>query len=160
MRPDLPPSGLLGRRSECEALDGLVEAVRGGTSRVLVLRGDAGIGKSALLEHLVASASAGCRVLRAAGGGAAVGVESEMELPFAGVHALCAAMLDRVGRLPGPQREALSTAFGLDGGAAPDRFMVGLAVLSLLADAAEDEPLVCVVDDAQWLDRVSAQTLA
>src|SRR3954469_14595777 len=154
MRPDLPPSGLLGRRSECEVLDGLVEAVRGGTSRVLVLRGDAGIGKSALLEHLVASASAGCRVLRAAG------VESEMELPFAGVHALCASMLDRVGRLPGPQREALSTAFGLDGGAAPDRFMVGLAVLSLFADAAEDEPLVCVVDDAQWLDRVSAQTLA
>src|SRR4051794_4819251 len=154
MRPDLPPSGLLGRRSECEALDGLVEAVRGGTSRVLVLRGDAGIGKSALLEHLVASASAGGRVLRAAGG------EAEMELPFAGMQALCAPMLDRVGRLPGPQRDALSTAFGLDGGAAPDRFMVGLAVLSLLADAAEDEPLVCVVDDAQWLDRVSAQTLA
>src|SRR4051812_19975394 len=154
MRPVLPSSGLLGRRGKCEVLDGLVEAVRGGTSRVLVLRGDAGIGKSALLEHLVASASAGCRVLRAAG------VESEMELPFAGMQALCAPMLDRVGRLPGPQRDALSTAFGLDGGAAPDRFMVGLAVLSLLADAAEDEPLVCVVDDAQWLDRVSAQTLA
>src|SRR3954465_473700 len=154
MRPVLPPSGLLGRRSECEALDGLVEAVRGGKSRVLVLRGDAGIGKSALLEHLVASASAGCRVLRAAG------VESEMELPFAGVHALCGSMLDRMGLLPPPQREALNTAFGLDAGPVPDRFMVGLAVLGLLADAAERQPLICVVDDAQWLDRVSAQTLS
>src|SRR3954453_4675315 len=116
MRPDLPPSGLLGRRSECEALDGLVEAVRGGTSRVLVLRGDAGIGKSALLEHLVASASAGCRVLRAAGVPRAAGGESEMELPCAGMQALCAPTLCRVGRGPGPQRDALRAALGLDGG--------------------------------------------
>jgi DNA-binding CsgD family transcriptional regulator len=150
---DLPPPGLLGRRREREVLDGLVAGVRGGQSRVLVLRGQAGVGKTALLEHLPARAN-GCRIARAAG------VESEMELPFAGLHALCAPMLDRLGDLPGPQRDALGTAFGIDAGPAPDRFMVGLAVLSLLADVAEREPLLCVVDDAQWLDRVSAQTLA
>ena len=83
-----------------------------------------------------------------------------MELPFAGLHALCAPLLGRLPHLPGPQRDALSTAFGLDAGPPPDRFMVGLAVLSLLADTAEEQPLICVVDDAQWLDRVSAQTLA
>ena len=149
----LPSSGLLGRQSECEALDRLVAGVRGGQSRVLVLRGEAGVGKTALLEHLAASASA-CQVARMAG------VESEMELPFAGLHGLCAPMLGRLRRLPGPQRDALSTAFGLDAGPAPDRFMVGLAVLSLLADVAEEQPLMCIVDDAQWLDRVSAQTLA
>jgi DNA-binding CsgD family transcriptional regulator len=149
----LPPFELLGRERERAALEGLVEGVRGGQSRVLVLGGEAGIGKTALLEHLVARAS-GARIARASG------VESEMELPFAGLHALCAPMLDRLGDLPGPQRDALGTAFGLDDGATPDRFMVGLAVLSLLADVAEDEPLICVVDDAQWLDRVSAQTLA
>src|SRR4051794_5417975 len=151
---DRPPFGLLGRRREREALDGLVEGVRAGQSRILVVRGEAGIGKTALLEYLAAGASTRCRVLRAAG------VESEMELPFAGVHALCASMLDRIGLLPRPQREALNTAFGLDAGPVPDRFMVGLAVLGLLADAAEQQPLVCVVDDAQWLDRVSAQTLS
>ena len=107
----LPPSGLLGRQSECEALDRLVAGVRAGQSRVLVLRGEAGVGKTALLEYLAASAS-GCRIARAAG------VESEMELPFAGLHALCAPMLGRLRRLPGPQRDALSTAFGLDRGAA------------------------------------------
>src|SRR4051794_29230161 len=126
--------------------------MRAGRSQTLVVRGEAGVGKTALLEHLSANAS-GCRVVRIAG------VESEMELPFAGVHALCAPLLGRLAKLPDPQRDALSTAFGLDAGPPPDRFMVALAVLSLLADAAEEQPLLCVVDDAQWLDRVSAQTL-
>jgi DNA-binding CsgD family transcriptional regulator/tetratricopeptide (TPR) repeat protein len=120
---------------------------------VLVLRGEAGVGKTALVDYLVGSA-AGCRVARAAG------VESEMELAFAGLHQLCAPMMGHLDRLPGPQRDALAVAFGLSTGSAPDRFMVGLAVLSLLAEVAEEQPLVCVVDDAQWLDRVSAQTLA
>ncbi|MBE2315687.1 AAA family ATPase [Solirubrobacter sp. CPCC 204708] len=149
----MPPSGLLGRQQECGALDRLVSAVRAGQSRVLVVRGDAGVGKTALLEYL-AGAATGFQLHRAAG------IESEMELPFAGLHALCAPLLGRLRRLPEPQRAALSTAFGLDAGPPPDRFMVGLAVLSLLADAAEEEPLVCIVDDAQWLDRISAQTLA
>ena len=149
----LPPPGLLGRQSECEALDRLIAGVRAGQSRVLVVRGEAGVGKTALLEHLAAQASE-CRIARAAG------VESEMELPFAGLHALCAPMLGRLRRLPAPQRGALGTALGLDAGPPPDRFMVGLAVLSLLAEVAEEQPLLCIVDDAQWLDRVSAQTLA
>src|SRR3712207_2362405 len=153
MLPTRPPSsGLLDRVGEREALERLVAEVRAGQSRVLVLRGEAGVGKTALLGHLSAAAE-GCRVARAAG------VESEMELPFAGLHALCAPMLDRLGHLPDPQREALNTAFGLSAGPPPDRFFVGLAVLSLLADAAEEQPVVCIVDDAQWLDRVSAQTL-
>jgi DNA-binding CsgD family transcriptional regulator len=144
---------LLGRRSECAALDQLVASVGAGRSRALVVRGDAGIGKSALLEYL-AQHSAGCAVARAAG------VESEMELAYAGLQQLCVSFLDRVERLPGPQRDALGTAFGLRDGDAPDRFLVGLAVLSLLSDAAEDRPLVCIVDDAQWLDTASAQALA
>src|SRR3954464_15559064 len=144
--------GLLGRRRECEALDRLVATVRAGRSAVLVIRGEAGVGKSALLTYLVERAS-GCRIARAAG------VHSEMELAFAGLHQLCAPMLDRVDRLPQPQRDALATAFGLAHGDAPDRFFVGLAVLSLLSEAAVDQPLVCLVDDAQWLDRASAQTL-
>lgn len=126
---------------------------RAGQSQVLVLRGEPGVGKSALVEYLVGTAS-GCQILRAAG------VESEMELAFAGLHQLCMPMMGHLDRLPGPQRDALAIAFGLSAGSAPDRFMVGLAVLSLLADGAEEQPLVCVVDDAQWLDRVSAQTLA
>jgi DNA-binding CsgD family transcriptional regulator len=146
-------SGLRGRRRELDALDRLLTDVRAGQSRVLVVRGEAGIGKTALLDHLAARAS-GCRIVRAAG------VESEMELAFAGVHQLCAPLLDGLTRLPGPQREALATAFGLSAGEAPDRFLVGLAVLGLLSDAAERRPLVCLVDDAQWLDRVSAQVLA
>jgi DNA-binding CsgD family transcriptional regulator len=146
-------SGLLDRVSERDVLERLVAGVRAGQSRVLVLRGEAGVGKTALLRHLSAAAN-GCRIARAAG------VESEMELAFAGLHALCAHMLDRLEHLPSPQRDALSTAFGLSAGPPPDRFLVGLAVLSLLADAAEEQPLVCIVDDAQWLDRVSAQTLA
>src|SRR4051795_6703504 len=146
-------AGLLDRVSERDVLDRLVAGVRAGQSRVLVLGGEAGVGKTALLGHLAAAAE-GCRIARAAG------VESEMELAFAGLHALCARMLGRLGHLPGPQRDALSTAFGLSAGPPPDRFLVGLAVLNLLADAAEEQPLVCIVDDAQWLDRVSAQTLA
>src|SRR3954468_24268931 len=144
---------LLGRRSECETLDRLVATVRGGESAVLVVRGEAGVGKSALLASLIERAS-GCRIVRAAG------VESEMELPFAGLHQLCGPMLDRLDRLPAPQRDALATAFGLSAGDPPDRFLVGLAVLSLLSEVAEDGPLVCVVDDAHWQDRASAQILA
>jgi DNA-binding CsgD family transcriptional regulator len=143
---------LLGRRSECQSLDRLLEDVRGGHSRVLVLRGDAGVGKTALLDYLAATAS-GCRVARSAG------VESEVELAFAGLHQLCAPMLPHLAHLPGPQRDALGTAFGLTAGAGADRFLVGLAVLSLLARNAEERPLVCLVDDAQWLDRASAQVL-
>src|SRR5687767_9537302 len=149
----LSPSGLLDRVSERDVLERLVAGVRAGQSRVLVLRGEAGVGKTALLRHLSAAAE-GCRIARAAG------VESEMEFAFAGLHALCAHMLGRLRDLPTPQRDALTTAFGLSAGPPPDRFLVGLAILSLLADVAEKQPLVCVVDDAQWLDRVSAQTLA
>jgi DNA-binding CsgD family transcriptional regulator len=144
---------LVDRASERAVLERLVAGVRAGQSRVLVLRGEAGVGKTALLRHLSAAAD-GCRIVRAAG------VESEMELAFAGLHALCAPMLDRLGHLPSPQRDALSTAYGLSPGLPPDRFFVGLAVLSLLADAAEEQPLLCIVDDAHWLDRVTAQTLA
>ena len=143
---------LRGRHSECESLDRLVEDVRAGQSRVLVLRGEAGVGKTALLEYLVTHASE-CRIARAAG------VESEMELAFAGLHQLCAPMLSHLTDLPVPQRDALGTAFGLTGGAAADRFLVGLAVLSLLSRIAEQRPLVCLIDDAQWLDRASAQVL-
>jgi DNA-binding CsgD family transcriptional regulator len=148
-----PDSGLRGRRSECDALDRLVEGVRAAASQVLVLRGEAGVGKTVLLEYLTDRAM-GCRLARAAG------VESEMELAFAGVHQLCAPMLDGMAGLPDPQREALGTAFGLSAGEAPDRFLVGLAVLTLLSEMAESRPLVCIVDDAQWLDRASAEVLA
>jgi len=144
---------LRGRRSECAVLGGLLDGVRGGRSAVLVLRGEAGVGKSALLDYAVASA-ADLRVVRGAG------VEPEMGLAFAGLHQLCGPALDRLARLPGPQRAALETAFGLQAGPAPDRFLVGLAVLSLLSQAAGEQPLVCVVDDAQWLDQASAQVLA
>lgn len=144
---------LRGRRSECEALDRQLERIALGQSSVQVLRGEAGVGKTALLEY-VAERASGYRVVRA------VGVQSEMELAFAGLHQLCAAMLDRVDGLPGPQREALRLAFGLDDGRTPDPFVVALAVLSLLSDAAEATPLVCLIDDAQWLDRASAQALA
>src|SRR5512146_1037020 len=145
--------GLLGRSHECDVLNQLIAGVRAGQGQVLILRGEAGIGKTALLEYL-ASAARGCRIAWAAG------VESEMELAFAGLHALCAPMLGRLGNLPVPQRDALNTAFGMSAGPPPDRFLVGLAVLSLLADAAEEQPLVCIIDDVQWLDRVSLQALA
>jgi DNA-binding CsgD family transcriptional regulator len=148
-----PAVALRGRRSECAVFDALLEQMRGGQSGVLVVRGEAGVGKTVLLEYAVESAS-DVRVLRTAG------VESEMELAFAGVHQLCAPLLDWLGHIPAPQREAVEIVFGLSEGAPPDRFLVGLAVLSLLSEAAETQPLLCVVDDAQWLDRASALTLA
>ena len=146
-------AALRGRADECAHVDGLLEDVRGGQSRSLVVWGDAGIGKTALLDYLVASAS-GLRVVRA------VGVESEMELAYASLHQLCASLVDRFERLPASQRQALEIVFGLSAGAAPDRFLVGLAVLSLLSEVAEEGPLLCLVDDAQWLDRASALSLA
>jgi hypothetical protein len=143
----------LGRRRECQALDRLLESVRAGQSQVLVLRGESGVGKSALLEYLAGSAS-GCRVARAAG------VKSEMPLAYAGLHQLTGPMLALRERLPAPQRDALATAFSLSAGETPDRFVVGLAVLGLLSEIARGRPLVCVVDDAHWLDHASAQALA
>ena len=148
-----PTSALLDRHRERVALDGLLEDLRSGRGRALVVRGEAGIGKSALLEYVV-EAAAGMRVCRA------VGMESEMELAYAGLHLLFLPLLDRLESLPGPQRDALGVAFGLREGDAPDRFLVGLAVLTLLSEMAEERPLLCVVDDAQWLDRASAQVLA
>ncbi|MFL6046796.1 MAG: helix-turn-helix transcriptional regulator [Propionibacteriaceae bacterium] len=143
---------LLGRKSECEALDRLLSDAISGTSRVMVLRGDAGVGKSALLAY-VSDRAADWRVATA------VGVESEMELAYSGLHQLCGPMLDHLDRLPAPQREALATVFGLSAGPAPDRFLVGLASLTLFAEVAEEQPLLCIVDDAQWLDSASAQII-
>jgi DNA-binding CsgD family transcriptional regulator len=152
--PSAPEVPLLhGRRDECAVLDGLLADARGGHSGVLVLRGEAGFGKTALLEHAIESAS-DLTVLRA------MGVESEVELAFAALHQLCAPVLDGLDRLPGPQRDALAITFGLSAGPVPDRFLVGLATLSLLSEAAQERPLLCVVDDAQWLDRASGQALA
>src|SRR5215208_409930 len=148
-----PGGRLRGRASECALLDDLVSAIRRCESRSLVLRGEAGIGKTALLEYLIASAS-DLTVVRA------VGVQSDMELAFASLHQLCGPLLDRLEGLPSPQRQAMEIVFGLSAGDAPDRFLVGLAVLSLFAEAAEQRPLLCVVDDAQWLDHASALTLA
>jgi DNA-binding CsgD family transcriptional regulator len=155
-------SGLTGRRAECQALDGLLAAVQAGQSRVLVVHGEPGMGTTSLLEYL-AGRAADSRVLRVAG------VQSEMELAFAGLHQLCAPLLDRLGAVPEPQQEALRTAFGMSsvsgvsgvsGGLAPDRFLVGLAVLGLLSEVAGEQPVLCVVDDAHWLDRASVQVLA
>ena len=146
-------SVLLGRRREREALDRLLDSVRAGQSRVLVLRGESGVGKSALLDYLAGQGS-GCRVARAAG------VKSEMELAYAGLHQLFGPMLDLRERLPAPQRDAVATAFSLRAGPAPGRFVVDLAVLALLSEIARERPIVCVVDDAQWLDSASARALA
>jgi DNA-binding CsgD family transcriptional regulator len=143
---------LTDRLDERGVLDRLIHAVRAGESRVLVLHGDAGIGKTVLLDYL-ARRAAGCRVARA------VGVQSEMELAFAGLHQLLARMLGHLEGVPVPQADAMRTAFGLSAGPPPDRFLVGLAVLGLLSEAAGQQPLVCLVDDAQWLDRTSAQVL-
>src|SRR3954454_22251152 len=148
--PEVPL--LRGRRDERAALDPLLHAARAGRSAVLVLRGEAGIGKTALLEHVIASASE-VTLLRA------VGVESEMELPFAALHLLCSPLGEFVDRLPAPQRDALEITFGVRVGAAPDRFLVALATLSLLSEAAHERPLLGVIDDAQWLDSASAQVL-
>jgi len=147
-----PPPVLFGRISELDVLEQVTADVHSGQSAVLVLRGEAGIGKTALLQHL-AGRAAGFRVARA------TGVESEMELAFAGLHQLCGPLLGRLGVLAEPQRRGLGVAFGQHAGASPDRFLVALAALSLLADAAEEQPLLCVVDDAQWLDQASAQVL-
>ncbi|WP_328531379.1 AAA family ATPase [Nocardioides sp. NBC_00368] len=146
-------SGLLGRREECRVLDELVSSVRAGRSASMVLRGEAGIGKTELLQYLLEHSS-GCRTLTA------TGIQSEMELSYAGLHQLCGPLLTELHRLPEPQANALATAFGLRTGDVPDRFLVGLATLSLLAAAAEKQPLVCIVDDAQWMDQASALTLA
>ena len=157
METDVAVAGRLaplrGRSDECGLLDGLLADVRRGESRSLVLRGEAGIGKTALLQYLIGSAS-GMTVLRA------VGVESEMELAYAGLHQLCMPLLDRLERLPAPQRDALRVVFGMTGATPPDRFLVSLGVLSLLSEVADERPLLCVVDDAQWLDRASALSLA
>jgi DNA-binding CsgD family transcriptional regulator len=153
LSPRRSATTLTGRRSERGVLDRLIDAVGAGESRALVLRGEAGVGKTALLEYAVEQASE-FRVVRAAG------VQSEMELAFAGLHQLLASMLDRLDGLPAPQSEALRTAFGLASGRPPDRFFVGLAVLNLLSDVAEEQPLLCVLDDEQWLDRGSADVLA
>ena len=148
-----PGCGLHGRRGEREMLDQLVTDVRAGQSRVLVLCGEPGTGKTALLDYLTQRA-AGCRVARV------TGAEPETEMAFAGLHQLCAPFLGRLGHLPDPQRDALRTAFSMQGGNVPDRFAVGMATLSLLSDLARERPLVCAVDDAQWLDQASAQALA
>jgi DNA-binding CsgD family transcriptional regulator len=146
------PPELRGRRGECEALDALLVDAHAGRSRVAVLRGDAGAGKTALLQYASGKAE-GWQIVTAAG------VESEMELPYSALHQLCGHMLDLLDRLPAPQRDALATVFGLDAGPRPDRFVVALAVLTLLAEAAEERPLLCLVDDAQWLDSASAQVV-
>src|SRR4051794_6933964 len=149
-----PPTGVLrGRRTESAALAELILAVRQGESRTLVVRGDAGVGKTALLDHALGTAT-DLRMLRASG------IESEMELPFAALHQLCGPVLDALPRLPGPQRVALSIVFGRTAGPRPDPFMVGLAVLSLMSEIAAERPLLCVVDDSQWLDTATARTLA
>ena len=144
--------GFLGRTSEREVIDRLLVNVRGGQSAVLVIRGEAGIGKTALLQYVARQAS-GLRVEHV------TGVEAEMELPYAGIHQLCAPMLPRLDALPQPQQDALRVAFGLASGQVPDRFLVGLAVLGLLSADAEERPLLCLVDDAQWLDAASGLIL-
>jgi DNA-binding CsgD family transcriptional regulator len=147
-----PPSRLFGRTAELETLRRLIANVRRGRSAVLVVRGEPGIGKTELLRHLIAEVP-GFGVARVAG------VESEMELPYAGLHQLCAPMLGRLGSLAEPQRRGLSVAFGLASGESPDRFLVALAALSLITEASQERPMLCVVDDAQWLDQASAQVL-
>jgi DNA-binding CsgD family transcriptional regulator len=149
---DAAAAQLAGRRDELSVLGGLVDAVREGESRVLVVRGEPGVGKTTLLEH-AAGQERSCQVARASG------VQSEMELAFAGLHQLCAPMLGRAERLPLPQQDALRTAFGLVAGPPPDRFIVGLAALNLLSEVAAERPLICLIDDEQWLDQASAQAL-
>ena len=147
---------MLGREREREVLDRLLDGVRGGRGGVLVVHGEAGVGKTALLEYAV-EAGREFRIARTSG------VEAEMELPFAAVQQLCSPFLELMDRLPQPQHEALGVAFGLIAGPAhpaPNPFLVGLAVLGLLSEAAEEQPLLCVVDDAQWLDSASARALA
>jgi len=143
---------MLGRSHESAVLESLLADALNGVSRAVVLRGEAGVGKSQLLSYVTARAE-GWRVI------GTVGVESEMELAYSSLHQLCAPMLDHLEGLPVPQRDALATVFGQSAGPPPDPFLVGLATLTLLAEAAEQQPLLCVVDDAQWLDQASAQTI-
>lgn len=143
---------LRGRAHECEALENLVATVKSGSCQVLVLRGEAGVGKTALLDYVCDTAS-GFQIVHV------VGVESDMELAFAGLQQLCAPLMTHLDAIPEPQREALNVAFGRGIGETPDRFLVGLAVLSVLAAAGDEQPVLCIVDDAQWLDQVSVQTL-
>ena len=150
----IPAPPLIGRESECGVLDRFLEAVRSGESRSLVVQGEAGVGKTALLEYLAGRASAfDCGVVSAGG------VQSEMELAFAVLHQFCGPLLDRIELLPGPQQDALRTTFGISAGPRPDRFLVGLAVLSLLSEVSTERTLVCLVDDEQWVDRASSQVL-
>jgi DNA-binding CsgD family transcriptional regulator len=142
---------LLGRRREREVLDRLIDSARDGSGGVLVIHGEPGVGKTALLDY--AEDAEGFRVIRT------VGVEGEIEFPYAALHQLCAPMLELSERLPDPQRHALAVAFGLASGPAPNPFLVGLAVLGLWSAVAEDGPIVCLVDDAQWLDPASARAL-
>ena len=146
------PRPLIGRASEIATLEALLASVRDGGSGAVSVRGEPGIGKSALLEHLIATAS-GFQVVRASG------VEGEVDLPYAGLHQLCRSMLEKTGALPEPQRDALRVAFGLTSGETPDRYMVGLAALSLMSEVAATNPLLCVVDDAQWLDTLTTHAL-
>jgi predicted ATPase len=141
---------LIDRAAERDTLDGFVASIRAGESRALVVSGEAGVGKTTLLDYLAAHAS-GCRIART------TGCQSEMELAFAALHQLCVPMLGSLQHLPAPQRDAVRTAFGMSSGPVPDRFLVGLGVLSLLSEVAAEQPLVCLVDDEQWLDRASAQ---
>src|SRR5580704_2314592 len=147
-----PEPGVMNRDAERAVLDRFVAGVRAGEGQSLVVLGEPGIGKTVLLDYLTQQTS-GCRTVRA------VGVQSEMELAFAGLHQLCGPLLGHTGRLPGPQQRALQTVFGLSEGPPPDPFMVGLAVLGLLSEVAGERPLICVIDDEQWLDRASALAL-
>ncbi|MEN3264656.1 ATP-binding protein, partial [Pseudonocardia sp.] len=147
-----PLPNLVGRHRECAMLDDLLAGLRAGDSAVYVVRGEAGIGKSVLLKHVAAQAS-GVTVTRAQG------IEADMELAYASLHQLCAPFFAGIDMLPGPQRDALQVAFGMAAGDPPDRFLVGLAVLTLLTRASEARPVLVLVDDAQWLDQVSRQTL-
>ena len=149
----VPGEHLLGRHREREVVDRLLQAARNGSGGVLVLHGEPGVGKTALLEYAV-EASSEFRVVRT------VGVEGEMELPFAALQNLCSPVLELMQHLPQPQRDALAVAFGLSAGQSPNPFLVGLAVLGLLSETAEERPLLGVIDDAQWLDRGSARALA
>ena len=152
VRPDGRTFKLIDRHAEQAQLAELVDAVRSGESRALVVRGDPGVGKTALLDFLAAQAT-GCQVLRV------TGVQSEMELAFAGLQQLCAPIMSRTGLLPAPQYQALRVAFGLSEGSAPDRFLVGLAALGLLSEVAGEQPLLCLVDDQHWLDQASAHAV-
>src|SRR5450631_2201157 len=147
-----PVRQLLGREQQRLTLDRLLQAARGGHGGVLVMHGEPGVGKTALLEY-AREAGREFQVVQT------VGVEGEMELPYAALQQLCSPILDRSERLPDPQRDALSVAFGLSAGQAPNPFLVGLAALGLLSEASEERPLLCVVDDVQWLDRESARAL-